>query len=40
MVKRVLKFEKESDGELEVNYLQDLSLLLSLVSEVCESNVN
>ena len=32
IVESVLNFEKESDGELTVNYLKDISLLLSLVS--------
>ena len=39
IVERVLAFEEESDGELTVNYLKDVSLLLSLVSAVRECNI-
>ena len=38
IVVRVLHFEKGSDGELKVKYLKDVSVLLSLVSAVCECN--
>ena len=38
IVERVLAFEEGSDGELTVNYLKDVSLLLSLVSAVRECN--
>ena len=40
IVVRVLHFEKGSDGELKVKYLKDVSVLLSLVSAVCECNNN
>ena len=39
IVEIVLNFEKVSDGELTVNYLKNISLLLSLVSTVRECNV-
>ena len=38
IVVRVLHFENGSDGELKVKYLKDVSVLLSLVSAVCECN--
>ena len=39
IVKRVLTFEKGSDGELTINYLKNVSFLLSLVSAVRECNI-
>ena len=39
IVERALTFEKGSDVELRVNYLKDVSLLLSLVSAVRECNI-
>ena len=39
IVKRVLTFEKGSDGDLTINYLKDISFLLSLVSAVRECNI-
>ena len=39
IVQRVLTFEEGSDGELTVNYLKDVSLLLSLVFAVRECNI-
>ena len=39
IVERALTFEKGSDRELTVNYLKDVSLLLSLVSAVRECNI-
>ena len=39
IVEQILDFEKGSDGELTVNYLKDVSLLLSLVSAVRECNI-
>ena len=39
IMKRVLTFEKESDGELTVNYSHNVSLLLPLVSSVLECNI-
>ena len=38
-MERVLIFEKGSDVELTVNYLKDVSLLLSLVSVLRECNI-
>ena len=38
IVELVLTFEEGSDGELTVNYLNDILLLLSLVSAVRECN--
>ena len=39
IVRHVLTFEKGSDGELTINYLKDISFLLSLVSVVRECNI-
>ena len=39
IVARVLTFEKDSDGEFKVKYLNDVSALLSLVSAVRECNI-
>ena len=39
IVQRVLTFEEGSNGELTVNYLKDVSLLLSLVFAVRECNI-
>ena len=39
LVKDILSFENGTDGELTVNYLKDVSLLLSLVSAVRECNI-
>ena len=39
IVEHALTFEKGSDVELRVNYLKDVSLLLSLVSAVREYNI-
>ena len=39
IVKRVLYFEKGSNGELTINFLKDVSFLLSLVSAVRECNI-
>ena len=39
IVKRVLTFEKESDGELTINYLKGVSFLLSSVSAVRVCNI-
>ena len=39
IVERVLTFQKGTDGELTVNYLKDVSVLLSLVSALCECNI-
>ena len=39
IAERVLAFEEESDGELTVNYLKDVSLPLPLVSAVRECNI-
>ena len=40
ILKRVLIFEKGSDGELTVNCLKDVSLLLSLVSAIRVCNID
>ena len=37
---RVLIFEQKLDGELTVNYLHNVSLLLPLVSSVLECNID
>ena len=39
IVEQVLTFEEGSDGEMTVNYLKDVSLLLSLVPAVRECNI-
>ena len=39
ILKRVLTFDKGSDGKLTLNYLKDVSFLLSLVSVVRECNI-
>ena len=40
IVKRVLTFEKGSDGELTINYLKDVSFLLLLFSAVRKGNID